>query len=373
MLCVWIVIPPFNGLTIVLAVASIELSVYLLAFNVLFLALTLWKAGRMRGVAAIVFAINCILCALPSAALVGTNVIDSISHRDPNVAITERAIAVTLGPERSKIEAYLPAAAGRAPAIFAIYGGAWRNGTPRRDSTFNRALAHQGYAVFALDYRHAPEYRFPAALDDVRSEIELIRKNAGRYNIDPERTAVLGHSSGGELAALTAFDQGSPIDALISYSGAVDLTMGWKYPPVPDPIGVRDVIQDYIGDTPARAPDRYRAASPLDQVRRGLPPALLIYGARDHVVDIRYAWKFRDALRAAGTRVTFLQLPWTEHAFEYVPFGLHAPIAYRATLNFLAATLGGPRYGPADRGRWRRSSSRASTRLRRPNLERTHQ
>ncbi len=349
MLCIWIVIPPFNLLTIVLAVASIELSVYLLALNALFLVLTLtlWKSAPMRGVAAVVFAINCILCSLPAVALGGANVIDSISHRDPNVAITRRTIAVTLGLERSRIEAYLPAAPRPAPAIFAIYGGAWKNGSPRSDGTLNRALAHQGYAVFALDYRHAPEYRFPAALDDVRFEIGLIRKNARRYNIDPQRIAVLGHSSGGELAALTAFDRGSPVDAVISYSGAVDLTMGWKYPPVPDPIGIRAVIQNYIGDTPARAPERYRAASPLDRVRRGLPPILLIYGARDHVVDIRYAWKFRDALRAAGTRVTFLQLPWTEHAFEDVPFGLHAPIAYRATSSFLAATLLGPRYGPS--------------------------
>lgn len=335
LLCVWIVIPPFNGLTIIVAVVSIELSVYLLALNLVFLVLTLWKARRMRVAVAVVFGINCILCALPALALAGTNAADSF-YPKVNVPITERAIAVVLGRQRAQILAYLPARASPTPAIFAIYGGAWRNGTPHSDAALNRALAHQGYAVFALDYRHAPEYRFPAALDDVRFEIGLIRRDARRYNVHPERIAVLGHSSGGELAELTAFEPGSPIAALISYSGAVDLSMGWKYPPVPDPIGIRGVIQNYIGDTPARAPDRYFAASPLAHVRRGLPPVLLIYAARDHVVDIRYAWKFRDALRVAGTRVTFLQLPWTEHAFEDVPFGLHAPIAYRATLRFLA-------------------------------------
>ncbi len=344
LLCVWIVIPPFNELTIILAVASIELSAYLLAVNVVFLALSLWGSGRMRGAAVVVFAANCIVCALPSLALAGTSVAVSPLRGNLKVPVTLRAIPIRLGAQRSKILAYLPASPRRTPTIFAIYGGAWHNGTPRNDGGLNRALAHQGYAVFALDYRHAPKYRFPAALDDVRSEIAKIRKNARAYNIDPQRVAVIGHSSGGELAELIAFAPGSPVRALISYSGAVDLTMGWKYPPVPDPIGIRAVIQEYIGDTPARAPDRYREATPLDHVRRGLPPVLLIYAARDHVVDIRYAWKFRDALRAAGTSVTFLQLPWTEHAFEYVPFGLHAPIAYRATLNFLNATLGLP-YG----------------------------
>ncbi len=342
LLCVWIVIPPFNESTIILAVASIELSAYLLAVNLILLGLTLWRGGRTRSAAAIVFAANCMVCALPSLALAGASLWSSPSYGSVNVPVTERTIPIRLGPQSSHMRAYVPASPRRTPVIFAIYGGAWHNGTPRNDAALNRALAHQGYAVFALDYRHAPKYRFPAALDDVRFEIASILKNARRYNIDPQRVAALGHSSGGELAELIAFAPGSPIRALISYSGAVDLTMGWKYPPVPDPIGIRAVIQEYIGDTPERAPYRYRAASPLDHVRRGLPPVLLIYGDRDHVVDIRYAWKFRDVLRAAGTSVTFLQLPWTEHAFEYVPFGLHAPIAYRATLNFLVETLGRP-------------------------------
>ena len=339
-LCVWIVIPPFNEPTIVLAVASIELSVYLLAANGLFLVLTLLTVGRKGSAGAAVFAANCVVCALPLLALIGSDAVRPVAYRSFDVPIAEHSIPVRLGPVAAEIRAYLPAAAHRTPAVFAIYGGAWRSGSPRSDGALNRALAHQGYAVFALAYRHAPAYRFPVALGDVRREISLIRKDARRYNIDTQRTAVLGHSSGGELAELIAFEPKSPVAALISYSGAVDLAMGWKYPPVPDPIGVRAVIQNYIGGTPAGAPDRYAAASPLGFVRRGLPPVLLIYAGRDHVVDVRYSRKFRDALRAAGTNVTYVELPWTEHAFEVLPFGLHAPIAYRATLTFLAANFG---------------------------------
>ena len=267
-------IPPFNGITIVLAVAAIELSAYLLAINAILLLLTLWLGGRRRVPAAIVLAANCIVCALPSLALRGTGVDAPVSYRDVNVPITERTIPVTLGSERSKIRAYLPIVPSRTPAIFAMYGGAWRNGGPRNDATLNRGLAHHGYAVFALDYRHAPKYRFPAALDDVRSEIGLILKNTSRYNIDPQRTAVLGHSSGGQLAALTAFEPRSRIRALIIYSGAIDLAMGWKYPPTPDPIGVRRIIEQYIGEPPAAAPERYRAANAFELIRPGLPPAL---------------------------------------------------------------------------------------------------
>ena len=263
-------IPPFNGITIVLAVAAIELSAYLLAINAILLLLTLWLGGRRRVPAAIVLAANCIVCALPSLALRGTGVDAPVSYRDVNVPITERTIPVTLGSERSKIRAYLPIVPSRTPAIFAMYGGAWRNGGPRNDATLNRGLAHHGYAVFALDYRHAPKYRFPAALDDVRSEIALILKNTSRYNIDPQRTAVLGHSSGGQLAALTAFEPRSRIRALIIYSGAIDLAMGWKYPPTPDPIGVR---RNYRA-VHRRAAGRGAGAVPRGERVRADPPGI---------------------------------------------------------------------------------------------------
>jgi len=126
---------------------------------------------------------------------------------------------------------------------------------------------------------------------------------------------------------------------LISYSGAIDLVNGYKYPPKPDPIGVRSVITAYMGATPDLDPQGYRAASPIDQVRSGLPPTLLIYADRDHVVDFGSAEMFRDALRTNGDDVTFVELPWTEHGFEEVPFGLHAPVALRAVEAFLRRTL----------------------------------
>jgi acetyl esterase/lipase len=94
-----------------------------------------------------------------------------------------------------------------------------------------------------------------------------------------------------------------------------------------------------MGSTPDQDPQRYRAASPIDQVRSGLPPTLMIYADRDHVVEFASAVMLRDALRSKGDDVTFVDLPWTEHGFEEVPFGLHAPVALRAVEEFLHHTL----------------------------------
>ena len=253
--------------------------------------------------------------------------------------VVEFAIPIELGKERTSIRAYLPQSGEKNPIVFAIYGGAWQWGTPENDATLNRSLAAHGYAVFALDYRHAPAYRFPTALEDVQSEVALVVRRASEYRADTHRMAMLGHSSGGQLAELSAFAVHSPFRALVSYSGAVDLVKGYEVPPSPDPIHVQSIIVSYMGDIPANAPGAYRAASPIANVRCGSPPTLLIYGAGDHVVDFRSALGLRDALRACGNDVTLLELPWTEHGFEDIPWGLHAPIAFAEMEAFFKRTL----------------------------------
>jgi acetyl esterase/lipase len=256
------------------------------------------------------------------------------------VKVDVSSIPFELGDEQTSVRAYLPQIGRANPIVFAVYGGAWQHGSPDTDASLDRALASLGYAVFALDYRHAPEHRFPAALTDVRREVSFILAHAADYRADPQRAAIIGHSSGGEMAELCTFEPQSRFRALISYSGAVDLTQGYEVTPNPDPIDVRSIIVAYMGDRPVDSPQRYRDASPIDHVRAGLPPTLLIYGNRDHVVDFRSALRLRDALRAHGDDVTLLTLPWTEHGFEDVPWGLHAPVALAAVQAFLQRTIG---------------------------------
>lgn len=253
--------------------------------------------------------------------------------------VIESAIPFALGDDQTAILAYLPAEGTKNPIVFTIYGGSWQRGTPAKDASLDRALAAGGYAVFALDYRHAPKFRFPIALNDVRAEVSSILNNARAYRADRTRVAILGHSSGGELAELSAFAPHAPFRALISYSGAIDLRKGYEVLPRPDPIDVRSIIVAYMGVAPVENPAGYRAASPIYHVRRGLPPTLLLYADRDHVVDFGFAKTFRDALRADGNDVTFVEIPWAEHGYEEVPFGLHAPIALRAVEEFLQRTL----------------------------------
>ena len=99
-------------------------------------------------------------------------------------------------------------------------------------------------------------------------------------------------------------------------------------------------IRDFLGGTPAERPKVYQAASPASYVRAGLPPVLLLYGARDHLVKPDFNREAARALRSADVGVAAVEVPWSEHAFDLVPGGLGERLAWAVTERFLGAVLG---------------------------------
>ncbi|MCF2971904.1 alpha/beta hydrolase [Synechococcus sp. Nb3U1] len=239
---------------------------------------------------------------------------------------------------------------GLYPGVLVIYGGAWQRGSPEDNALFNHALAAQGYTVIALDYRHAPRYRFPTQLEDVRAGVRFVQEHAQEWGVDPERMAVMGRSAGGQLALMLAYraePQPTPLRAVIVLYGPVDLAAGYADPPRPDPINTRAVLEAFLGGSPATRPDLYRQASPIHQVRPQLPPTLLIYGGRDHVVQPKYGQLLAERLQQMENKALLIRIPWADHAFDAVPRGLSSQMALYATERFLASTLKVPAQEPS--------------------------
>ena len=106
-----------------------------------------------------------------------------------------------------------------------------------------------------------------------------------------------------------------------------------------DPFDVRAVLETYLGGTPDQIPEPYRAASPLTHVSGKVPPTLLLYGGRDHIVEARFGRMLNDRLRAAGATSSLLELPWSEHAFDEVPNGLGRQVSLYYVERFLEGVL----------------------------------
>ena len=349
LLAIWVIVPAPAYALLPLGVVIPEVSPVLIVAGLVVGVLAMRARGRTRPVAVALSLVSIALALLPSVQFVSTRVRFNATTAGLRAATTGRendAIQVTRGiafaePEGGALtlDLYRSASTTTAlPVVIQIYGGAWRSGEPGDDAAFASALARRGYLVAAIDYRHAPRSRWPAQLDDVRAAVDWVVMHAGEYGGDPQLTALVGRSSGGQLALVEAYTDPSRFAAVIAYYAPTDLADGWRHPPVPDPLPVRPVLENFLGGTPDTLPERYQAASPVTYVSKRSPATLLIYGARDHIVEPRFGRLLDDRLRAAGATSLYLELPWAEHAFDLVP-GLGARLIQPYVERFLATYL----------------------------------
>jgi len=153
---------------------------------------------------------------------------------------------------------------------------------------------------------------------------------------------LLGRSAGAHLAMMAAYDSTlAPVSAVVSFYGPVDLVEAYVNPPSPDPLNVRDVETKFIGVPLAQSLDKYKQASPINLVRAGLPPTMLIYGGRDNIVERRFGAMMNERLRATGNNSVLVEIPWGDHAFdvEAVSNGLSGQLSRYAVERFLAWAL----------------------------------
>ncbi|MEO7084245.1 MAG: alpha/beta hydrolase [Gemmatimonadaceae bacterium] len=242
------------------------------------------------------------------------------------------------GGKALTVDVYQPPQDGHYPIIVQIYGGAWQRGDPSSNSDFARWIASAGYVVFAIDYRHAPTWRWPAQIDDVDSALVWVREHATQYGGDTSRVVLIGRSAGAHLALMAAYGVAPPVSlrGVIGYYAPSNLVDAYKNPPHPDPLDVRSDEIALLGGTLEQMPARYEQASPLWKVRPGLPPTLLINGAADHVVEAKYGMELATRLRSARVDAAYLEIPWAEHAFDAVFQGPSSQLALYYTERFIA-------------------------------------
>jgi len=345
----WILIPSPNGLLLPLAVGSPEVSPVLLACGILLSAVSA-RYARRNGTARLALVLTATASLLSLVPVVQLPI--ALARFDKAIALTTAnppgampgEIRVTRGVTFSKadgiplaLDVYQPPAPGTYPVIMQIYGGSWQNGARTNQEWFARYFAQRGYVVVAIDYRHAPEWKWPEQMVDVRTALYWILNDSPKLGADPSRIVVVGRSSGAQLAMRLAYQEGpSAIRGVVNYYGPVDLAEGWRRPPQPDPLNLRAILEMFIGGTPQQKPEHYRHASPITWVTNASAPTLSIYGKRDHIVEARFGRMLDAALRKAGAISVLLELPWSEHSFDAVPNGMGRHVALSYTERFIA-------------------------------------
>jgi acetyl esterase len=112
------------------------------------------------------------------------------------------------------VRVYTPEGTGPHPGLVYFHGGGWViGGLDSYDTLCTELAARVGAVVVSVDYRLAPEARFPAATDDSLAALRWVADNAGELGIDADRLAVAGDSAGGNLSAVTSLrvrDEGGP-------------------------------------------------------------------------------------------------------------------------------------------------------------------
>jgi len=364
-IAVWIVLPPPNYFLLRFAVGAPELAAWLIVASLVGVALALPRATtttsarfaiaacivsialagsvfvRFRATAARFDEATRALSAEPAQPLRRTRLSLADLFRGIPVGRARITRGVVFAQPDNKpltIDVYQPESAGPHPIVVQIYGGAWRNGAPGDFAKFAQWLAGGGYTVFAIDYRHSPQWHWPAHLDDVSTALTWIASHATEYGGDTSRVALLGRSAGAHLALLAAY-RPTPlrVRGVVGFYAPVDLTDAYKNPPKPDPLDIRSVEKAFIGASPDQMPEQYAAASPISYTLGRVPPTLLIFGGRDNIVEPRYGRQLRDALTASGNHVAYLEIPWAEHAFDEIFNGPSSQLALFYTERFLAA------------------------------------
>jgi methionine-R-sulfoxide reductase len=229
---------------------------------------------------------------------------------------------------RQTLDLFLPAEQLQTPRPVVVYvhGGGWAKGCKRKAANWGlaRLLKTGRFAGASINYRLSDEATWPAQLHDCKAAIRWLVANADKYNLDPERIAVIGESAGGHLVSMLGVTNGNsklegevgphqdvkaavrcvidvfgPADLVAKLEGETDLA--------------RSAVARMLGPPSETLRQRARGASPLAHVSQGGVPFLILHGTADALVPYQQSVEFSEALRDAEAPVELITISGAGH------------------------------------------------------------
>jgi arylformamidase len=236
-----------------------------------------------------------------------------------------RDVAYATASERQVLDVHAPASAKNLPVVFWIHGGGWQTGDKSMVALKPKAFMDAGFVFVSINHRLLPAVDMSAITGDVARALGWVHKNIATHGGDPARLLVMGHSSGGQLAALMCTDD--------RYAKAEGFSLAMIKGCVPvdaDTFDIPAIIE--VAETRARAhqlplptyghrlkfgddPAKHRDFSAVTHVAqgKGIPPFLILHIA-GHPDTTAQARRLANVLKASGIPVKVFAGRETTHA-----------------------------------------------------------
>jgi acetyl esterase/lipase len=243
------------------------------------------------------------------------------------------------------LDLYLPQGIDQPmPLIIWSSGSAWRSDNAKSGaSTIADQFTPLGYAVAGVSIRSSSQAIFPAQLYDGKAAVRWLREHARKHNLDPDRFAIMGNSSGGWLSAIVgttggvrelrgdvgwskrSFRYSDRVQAVVDLYGPTDFLKMNSSCTVT--VGCVGVIDHDAPDSPESrlvgcpiqtCPDKVQRANPITYVTTDDPPFMISHGQNDSLVAHDQSVLMYEALRDGCNDVTFFSLPGHNHEHSYL-------------------------------------------------------
>jgi acetyl esterase/lipase len=231
------------------------------------------------------------------------------------VAVTTDVVYRQVDGVSLRLDAYVPPSGGRHPGIVLIHGGGYSSGDKHLMRQTGLFFAQNGYAAFAIDYRLAPQFVYPAQVDDAKAAVEFVRQHADEFRVNPQRIGMLGTSAGGTVAytvgAEGVGDSSWHVAAVAGWSGPVAFSEDY------DPSQGSGVLSQYVFGTatpPGGADDlaKVQAADPATKVTPASAPTF-VANSTNELVPITLAQGYVQILQENGVPHDYLEVPGKRH------------------------------------------------------------
>src|SRR4051812_10562861 len=234
------------------------------------------------------------------------------------------------GGKKLYLDLHVPDGPGPFPAAILVHGGGFDEGTRSTNvKPLFEPLANAGFAWFTIDYRLAPEFKFPQANEDMNTAITWLKAHAKEYKVDTSRLAIIGESAGGLLVNYTGthLTPATTVAAVVDFYGPSDYgKLAERRRDHPDEFNMTSINRHashgggiyFFGaeNLDAEGLRKLHDVSPISAVHKGMPPFLCIYGTKDEQVSFEQSTAFCEAIRKVGTSCELISIDNGKHGMS---------------------------------------------------------